>query len=312
MRTAYIYGHDGFDPDVRLNIEDLYRRVGVRLIPTRTLEVISPLVVSLRAPEQQVAIRDIGRIDVWDYVGNDITSFLGAVAETSQVNLFTSSEARLQQLAVRVDLEKIKPHIQLPPVSVARWRTVPKPVVYDRVHIGNVKPFYVDGSDDHAGRVLQWARGGNLDLWGRGWENLAPSNKYHGPARLKHVSALYSEAARAVGSMYPYQRGITISGRFWQAPLSGCRVMTEAFYDDSFIPGVVSLDEFDAPGPTLLDRRELSEVAADFWSRHFERAAESLAHSFDRSQPRGRRIPLMNRLKGRVTVAAQCAKRVLA
>jgi hypothetical protein len=181
--------------------------------------------------------------------------------------LFTSSTTRLKYIQKLIRNEGVQLIEQLPPVAVPIWRRRPLSVRYPYVHIGNKKKSLSDGLDPLAEAFSTNLKANSTHVWGHGWKESKFETHNHGNARLCKVSSLYSRSQFAFGFMYPHQRNATISGRFWQAPLAGCYLISE-FVPDSYYPGVVV--ESPSPPPTLQMRRQLADVAAAFWSKHFE------------------------------------------
>jgi hypothetical protein len=75
--------------------------------------------------------------------------------------------------------------------------------------------------------------------------------------------------------MYPYQRNLTISGRFWLGPLNGAVILSEPNDLISIIPGVKEFDfqstSFDIHRDfTFQERLDLSKKAKFYWDRHYE------------------------------------------
>ncbi len=138
---------------------------------------------------------------------------------------------------------------------------------YDFVHIGHRKPN--PNGDTCLEQLDSVARSGRCDFWGFGWEQLnAPDGKLHGAATLHETQRIYRQSACALGVMYPFQRGHTISGRMWQAPLSGCRLFSESVMSGVNLPGVYKCEDFEAllGSPPPPRQSALVEDCSDFWS----------------------------------------------
>jgi hypothetical protein len=92
---------------------------------------------------------------------------------------------------------------------------------------------------------------------------------YHGKAGLFHVSAIYAKSNFAFGLMYPLQRNVTFSGRFWQAPLNGCYILSEPGLYTQLIPGVIetdySISDITEKTKLSFDREALQKESQEFW-----------------------------------------------
>ena len=89
------------------------------------------------------------------------------------------------------------------------------------LHIANFKPM---GDDPYQRDLARLARHGLVRVYGARWDRLGLAT--HGLSYLEANRRL-ADAWCCYGLMYPYQRGATLSGRMWQAPLHGCQVISE-------------------------------------------------------------------------------------
>jgi hypothetical protein len=90
--------------------------------------------------------------------------------------------------------------------------------------------------------------------------------------------------------MYPYQRGKTLSGRMWQAPLHGCFVISEEGTNISHCPGVVEVSDFNADNLAAFDRsiekcKALAAEAAKYWATATQKLAEELGLAVSSDKP---------------------------
>jgi len=241
---AHLYGTDGFDPDVSANLHSFYRVLGYLTYAVTKLGRGSLLVVQ-RPGDRGIDASAYEQVHVYDYIGRDIGGTLESLLSHPDVQIFTSCQARGVDLEKRFPVFSGRIHVQLPPVDISLWTSPSMPAVkeYPLVHVGNYKPYYAEGVDTYATVLFELARMGRLSIWGRGWDDVnAPQSAVKGRIRLKKVSEVYRHSGLAIGMMYPFQREVTISGRFWQAPLNGCLVMSEpSLYADG-LPGVASFE----------------------------------------------------------------------
>jgi hypothetical protein len=146
---------------------------------------------------------------------------------------------------------------------------------YDYVHIGHRKPN--PGGDPILLQMDAIAGGGRCHFWGKGWP--ASGLTVHGPASLHESQQIYRRSNFALGVMYPFQRGRTISGRMWQAPLNGCMLISEAVPPGVPLPGVACCVDLpsalEAP-QRAPDASSLIEEAGVFWEDATVRLADTL------------------------------------
>lgn len=277
---ALIYGHDGFDLDVVANLRRFYESMGYTVAASRKLKPADLLVIH-RPPNTPVDVQNYPSTHVYDYVGSETEGLIRGLHDIDSLSVITPSRLRVEYWEKhRRESQPINYVVSPLPVSTHLWATEPRPTTSEvAVHIGNFKPFYADESDAYASILLRVARSGHIDIWGDGWGGFATSN---GPARLIDVSRLYANYPIAVGMMYPFQRDQTYSGRFWQAPLSGARLLSEPTPFEHEFPGLTVFssveelrDELQRT-PTLGERRELKAIATEHWDQTTAQLRETL------------------------------------
>ena len=108
-------------------------------------------------------------------------------------------------------------------------------------------------------------------IWGSGW--MVNNELYHGKAGLFQVSSIYSKSEFAFGLMYPFQREVTISGRFWHAPLNGCSLLSEPGLYTQKIPGIIetdySINDITKKIERNSDRKTLQKESQEFWEKQY-------------------------------------------
>jgi hypothetical protein len=89
-----------------------------------------------------------------------------------------------------------------------------------------------------------------------------------GPLPLKDLVKFYQKNKLALGVMYSWQRGKTVSGRFWQAPLSGCTLLSEAVPMALNIPGVyqVNYQSLNIDIANLKNSSSIADEAYTYWT----------------------------------------------
>ncbi len=149
------------------------------------------------------------------------------------------------------------------------------------LHIANFKPM---GDDPYQQDLAHLARRGLVEVHGRHWDRLG----------LRTNGLSYLEANRRLagayccyGLMYPYQRGTTLSGRMWQAPLHGCLVISEKGTNPFGLPGLLEVDRF-APDTlmSVASIRECWQVRIEA-TRFWQGATVELARQLDLPAYRG-------------------------
>lgn len=274
--ACLIYGHDGFDLDVLLNVRSLYTDLGFKVFFSNTLQPASLLVV-IRPPDVHLPVSSYQSVHVYDYVANDFPMLIESLKTHRDVWILSSSELRRDDL--RKDCPALEDRIvfQFPPVDVRLWMSSLKPVEYEFVHIGNYKPYYSDNSDQYAGQLLGLVSEGTVAVWGAGWNEPLEAKSSRGSLRVHEVSGIYSSARHGVGMMYPNQRSLALSGRFWHGPLNGCPILSEPNVFCGVIPGVVewNFDRKTIENAAITSRHDLVQAAASYWSGKY---GDLLAH----------------------------------
>lgn len=277
--TAVIYGQDGFDLDVVANLRAFYSRLGYSVVASRTLIPSDVLVVHRPRDVAFPGFRDFGALHVYDYVGGSVSAMIDSVADVQSVAVVVPSGRRAAEWRERGRNVIVAPL----PVIADLWEVPPVSTdTVSAVHVGNFKASYLDGSDARALGFVNSVTSGRVEVWGRGWGGRIPEANWHGPAKLSRVSRLYASTPVALGMMYPFQRGETYSGRFWQAPLSGARLLSEVGAPGFDFPGVRTyesaseLEELLNRVPSLAERSELRRRASQYWREKTDKLADVL------------------------------------
>jgi hypothetical protein len=135
------------------------------------------------------------------------------------------------------------------------------------VHVGNFKKYELDRGDEILKSFLSFLLENKVQVWGAGWDQILPPNQCMGPLPLKDLVKFYQKNKLALGIMYSWQRGKTVSGRFWQAPLSGCALLSEAVPIALNIPGVyqVNYQSLNIDIASLKNSSNIADEAYDYW-----------------------------------------------
>lgn len=209
-------------------------------------------------------------IHIYDYAGLDYDALIRSV-DHSKTFIFCTAESRKQRLTGMLDFPADQVFVAMPPVKIKMWSNKMKTIKYEMVHIGNYK---IINDIDITGKGFNDAIIDNqVQVWGSGWK--MPKKFYHGKAGLFQVSGIYSQSEFAFGLMYPFQREVTFSGRFWHAPLNGCTLLSEPGYFTLSIPGIVETDyspeDIKAKTRIKPDRGNVQEKAIKFWEEQNKR-----------------------------------------
>jgi hypothetical protein len=106
------------------------------------------------------------------------------------------------------------------------------------LHISNYK---VMKQDHYQQDLLELALSGMVEVHGSGWSRMGVPT---GRISLRQANEKLSRAICCLGLMYSHQRGRTLSGRMWQAPLHGCYVLSERGTNVFSCPGIIEVDSF--------------------------------------------------------------------
>ncbi|MGY3213773.1 hypothetical protein [Mucilaginibacter sp. HD30] len=239
MTTCLIYGQNGLDLDVALNLQAFYKKLGYWTVFSEKLFDANLLVI-LRAVDKPIEAdtTNFEQIHVYDYGGWGYDECIRSL-DYAKTYIFTTAPQHKQHIANKLAFPDDHIYIAFPPVETSLWVEKVQLKKYDFVHIGNFKK--IDDSDAVREKFNAAVKALNADIWGMNWQ-LEDKNKYHGKSGLFDVSKIYARSKYALGLMYPFQRGVTFSGRFWHAPLNGCYLISEKSLYSADIPGVIETD----------------------------------------------------------------------
>lgn len=288
-KQCVIASYDYLDLDVYWNARLFYQSMGYR-VRLGSSAWKADLLVVLRGSPREVDTDFRGVIHVYHYVAEpqeDCREHFPNAARIFLISLIRPERLSPDVIHVEGYLPVI-PDLWFTSLSKAHRHSRP-------VHISNYKEI---GGDRYQEELLQLARRGDIDVYGSGWSR-------HGveTGRISHWQAnlLLARSPWCFGLMYPHQRGLTLSGRMWQAPLQGCYVITEQGTNIIRAPGVVEVASFlQSPFPNGMppgSRENLRREAAGFWIQ----ATERLAHDLRLAQ--GGRVPRRSRTRGRILIS---------
>jgi hypothetical protein len=273
-KTCLIYGHDGFDLCILYNIITFYKSLGFRVFFSNTLADADLLVV-LRIPPGNISSKnnDYDVIHVYDYVGSDYKPYFDML-DFKKALVFCSSDNRKNEIIASYPQYSNRVIVALAPVITKFWaHTINPSASFNIIHIGNCKPYYSDGTDLYSNRFLNIIKNKKADVWGAGWDMPDLKANAHGKLSIFKVPEICRNAVFALGMMYPFQREVTFSSRFWQAPLNGCTLLSEPCIYAGIFPGIVETDYSEDSVEQILnaapDRLLIQQTAIKYWDDQY-------------------------------------------
>ncbi len=266
MKTCLIYGQNGLDLDVAFNLQAFYKKLGFWSVFSENL-IDADLLVILRAIDKPLDYIGFNyrQIHVFDYGGWTYDKCIKSL-DYQKTYLFTTSANRKEHVIKVLNFPVSQVFVAVPPVETSLWIEKPLDRKYNFVHIGNFKN--IDEFDIIRKKFNVAIEDLDSDVWGLNWI-LKKEKKYHGKAGLFEVSKIYAQSQYALGLMYPFQRDITFSGRFWHAPLNGCYVFSEAGLYSKKIPGIIETcfctQEIMESAKKNMSHSSLKNEAKNFW-----------------------------------------------
>jgi hypothetical protein len=277
-----IVSSDYLDKDVYLNVRAFYRAAGFRLIlptarPNDVADDQIDLLVVLRGDNGSDCKDFCGPIHIYDYVKEyavDWARRYPAASRITVVALASSSFQPAEDSQDDTDRSRVRWVDAYLPVIPALWMRPWAGKRQKPVHISNFKRM---GADAYQRDLLALIRAGVVRPYGANWQLAGVKAR---PLSYRQANRLLAASASCFGLMWPYQRGRTLSGRMWQAPLNGCFVLSETGTDILGCPGVIEREAFDADATTLLFApeacRDLALDASAFWESHSRSLAAAL------------------------------------
>jgi hypothetical protein len=271
---CHILSLDFQDLDVIWNVRLFYLAAGYSLL--REWDDSDPQLLVILRGDPGLSHKDYGgTVHVYDYVKELQVDWRSRFPHAREIRLISLLRPAVLPEGVRWVqgyLPVIPEFWQQPPFRKRAGRPL---------HIANFKPM---GDDPYQQDLAHLARRGLVEVHGRHWDRLG----------LRTNGLSYLEANRRLagayccyGLMYPYQRGTTLSGRMWQAPLHGCLVISEKGTNPFGLPGLLEVDRF-APDTlmSVASIRECWQVRIEA-TRFWQGATVELARQLDLPAYRG-------------------------
>ncbi len=264
--SCRIVSSDYLDRDVYLNIRGFYEAAGFQLLEASG---DPDLLVVLRGDNGTADQGFTGPIHLYDYVREYQVDWARRYPLASSIGVISLAEP--PQAPTDPRLLHVRAYL---PVIPELW-TCPSPTRRGGpVHVSNYKRMPGDPFQE---QLLALIRSGRVKVHGGRWDLVGVRAR---PLSYRQANRLIAASASCFGLMWPYQRGTTLSGRMWQAPLNGCFVVSEPGTDLLGCPGVIERPQFDAATASLPFPPErcaaLAQEAATFWRRHTAAIASAL------------------------------------
>lgn len=264
-RLCCILSFDYFDFDVFLNVFVFYRLAGFRISRSPCL-IDASLLVVLRGIPQEATPQYQGDVHVYDYVKEIPVDYRDFYPQARSIIYISLSKPLVNSVHDR--------HIYgFLPVFPSIWardqvtKTVVKPV-----HISNFKPME---SDFYQQQLLALIYSNRVIVHGSKWSCVSVSAR---PLSYLYANYLLASSRFCFGLMYPYQRGTSLSGRMWQAPINGCLVISELGTNIFNCPGVLEVSNFDLDHSSLPSTPSLlASQARLFWHQQTLKLADELS-----------------------------------
>ena len=290
MRSVSVVGSDGFDGLILKGIIQFYGSAGYKVF-YGSKPVEADILVWLRGPykDEFGPLRNYARIfHVYNYVDPAFVSrFQDIILSWGDLHSCRIIMPTVHQSYSENHLLSGKIHVGMPPVLLSPFldsnntQATDDIESCDFVHIGNFKNTDYEKSDDKLISLIKFIDQHRVRVWGTGWEGRIDQSLIMGSLSPFKLYSVYQKAAISVGLMYSYQRSLSISGRLWEAPLSGCPIITESMppeWMNNPPPGVLSLDISSLDVHTLLEtvckinsKPDLSRRAHQYWMAQTER-----------------------------------------
>lgn len=275
--TCLVLAFDAFDQEMARSMAIFYSQAGFSVEISKTPRP-AELVVWMRGrPPSGFHFREVtSTVHFYPYLATPYAEDMESLQGT-QATIVHPSESLIFKIR---DLFPQFSYLQsMPPVWLGEWACRYSTPAAERrfqqpVHIGHFKDYNLKTDDPLLKDFIRACDRLDAHVWGRGWEQYVKPSAAMG-VMAEPISRAYSRYRVALGIMYSYQRHRTVSMRAWEAPLSGCLLLTEALprSGDLLPPGVIEIDYATLSMEQirdLLDQHDPSTIrqdALEFWQR---------------------------------------------
>lgn len=251
-----ILSFDYLDYDVYLNIVAFYHSAGYQV----SLDfdgVSSDLVVVLRGWPPHIYNDFTGIVHVYDYVKELSIDYLRFFPRAFRLFYISVTPDPARDFSATSQNTYIHGYLPVIPeiwLSFAKRKMQQKPL-----HIANYKPM---SSDPYQSQLITLANQHLIKIYGAKWQKVGIASS---SVSYWAANQLLAKSSHCFGLMYPYQRGKSLSGRMWQAPINGCVVISEAGTNIFGCPGVVESDEYLLISRDLPPSSYIASKSITFW-----------------------------------------------
>jgi hypothetical protein len=256
---------DYVDFDVYLNARIFYHLAGFQVVHEDHIANCS-LVVFFRGMPARVYPEYVGPVHFYDYVHEYSIPILDFFPNASSITIisFDIPSKYYSPCAYVYGYLPVIPGLWKFSLPFSSRSPIP-------VHLANYKPI---DSDAYQAILISKIRAGRIRVYGRMWNRVEISAR---PCSYLSANLLLSKASICYGLMYPYQRGKSLSGRMWQAPIQGCVVLSEANTNLLGSPGILEVDNYEnIPFLDFQCPNILAAQAAQFWQDQTSTLARNL------------------------------------
>jgi hypothetical protein len=268
-KTCSVLTCEYLDLDVYLNIRLFYESAGYRVHKNRPLRNADLLVV-LRGDKAITDKEYSGIVHAYDYVREYKINWRERFPKAERIFVISPTLPECPN-----GITYVKGYL---PVIPELWQRPFKEKDDRPVHISHFKPM---AEDKYQRELIGLIKSGAVRVYGAKWDKAGIKAK---PLSYWQVWRKFCASSRCYGLMYPYQRGRTLSGRMWQAPLCGCFVISEAGTNVMVCPGVIEVSSFSEDNIAAIDgSMEKCETLAAEAERYWTAATHKLAEELELS-----------------------------
>lgn len=272
---CHLMSYDYQDQDVIINCRLFYSAAGYRARVNPSQDDCELLVVLRGDPEaRHQAYR--GRVHVYDYEKGRVIDWRQRFPAAAEIVLISP-----ERPAGNDGLPSIEAYV---PVMASFWQVHgPRQRRQRLLHLANYK-FISD--DRYHRQLISLIRSGWVDVHGGNWQHVGITTR---PLSYWAANRQLAACRWCIGLMYPNQRGRSLSGRMWQAPLQGCHVISEVGTNLLGCPGVLEVSDYTQAcidAVPLLPPELLRQQATRFWQARTQGLADRLGLSLSRPSRR--------------------------
>jgi hypothetical protein len=269
-KNCCLLSFDYVDFDVFLNARIFYRLAGYHIVSPDNFSICD-LIVVFRGIPPCTYIEYSGEIHFYDYVCEHRIKVSDYFPNATSITVITIDTSVHESPLINTvyGYLPVFPRLWQFSLPFAKKSTIP-------IHVSNYKPLI---DDSFQVELITLIRAGKIRVYGAKWDRIQVKAR-----SLSYLSAnlKLASASCCYGLMYPYQRGKSLSGRMWQAPIHGCIVISENNTNIFSCPGVFEVAHFnDFLLTKEISSSELAREATSFWSEKTKCLAADLKLSLN-------------------------------